>query len=197
MRLLSAKFVVLWAAMCYTSNLSLAKTTLSSNMMLSSTSSVFTLFIGKLINHHGVSIAKIIGVMATVIGTVIVALHDSSQLSSLGHSSLLGDLVALLSAILCSLYSVTLTKCIGDNYRDVSFLSFFGWMGQYGLWLGMPLIAIMHFTRLNVLPDLNGPVLIAMLLNGCISMVSDFLWVKSILMTTPLIATVSADEKSD
>lgn len=188
--MLSAKFAILWAAMCYSGNWSLAKTTLSSNMILSSTSSVFTLLMGKLITNHNVSAVKVVGVMASVVGSVIIALHDSSPVSSVRRSSLLGDLVALLSAVLYSFYTIALAKCIGKDYRRFSFLSFFGWMGQYGLWLGLPLIVAMQFTGLHTIPMLSYLVSMVMLLNGLVSMVSDFLLAKAVLLTTPLIATV-------
>jgi hypothetical protein len=53
-----------------------------------------------------------------------------------------------------------------------------------------PIVLILHFSKAESLSGLTFYIFLSLLLNGVISMISDTLWAKSVLLTSPLIASI-------
>eukprot|EP01130_Rhizamoeba_saxonica_P004774 TRINITY_DN1941_c0_g1_i1.p2 TRINITY_DN1941_c0_g1~~TRINITY_DN1941_c0_g1_i1.p2 ORF type:complete len:180 (-),score=23.37 TRINITY_DN1941_c0_g1_i1:60-599(-) len=107
-----------------------------------------------------------------------------------GTKPMLGDILAILGAISCGIYSILIVKLI-PNEKAVPMPMFFGFVGLFNLLLFWPVLVVFHY--LNIEPfELPSLTIIGMLaLNGVFGTVlSDLLWGFAVLLTSPLITTL-------
>jgi solute carrier family 35 protein F5 len=107
----------IWFLTEYFSNAALARTSVASTTVLSSTSGLFTLFVGALLGQDSLNITKVVAVFVSMAGVAMTTLGktwaaDDSDInsSSNGKRSLVGDLFGLLSAMSYGLFTVLLKK---------------------------------------------------------------------------------------
>ncbi|PWY99249.1 hypothetical protein BCV70DRAFT_200830 [Testicularia cyperi] len=102
----------------------------------------------------------------------------------------LGDMLALLSAFLYSLYVMLLKTRIGSEDR-ISMPLMFGIVGLINICCLWPVIPILHFTGIETfaLPD-SPRIWIAIAVNMSITFVSDFIYLLAMLKSSPLITTL-------
>ncbi|EHA18898.1 hypothetical protein ASPNIDRAFT_124139 [Aspergillus niger ATCC 1015] len=203
---LSFEFCLLWAN--YFAMACLQYTTVGSTTILTSTSGVWTLIFGALIGVERFTIRKLIGVIASLIGIILISRVDMStpdnpsnnNNSSSGSGSTfpsktpgeiaLGDAMAAFSAILYGVYTIVLKKQVGDESR-VNMQLFFGLVGLFNTVLLWPGFIILHVLGIETvgMPD-TGRVWTIILVNALASLASDIAWAYAMLLTTPLVVTV-------
>ncbi|ODV79304.1 uncharacterized protein CANTADRAFT_51913 [Suhomyces tanzawaensis NRRL Y-17324] len=195
--LLSLQFIALWFSANLVTNASLSYTSVASQTILSSTSSFFTLIIGYLYSVERINQNKIVGILLSFAGVLIVTEIDTSS-STNQNSSLMvlwGNILALAGAMIYGIYTILLKFKISIKHsqkeRNLNTHLFFGFVGIFCLVFLWPMLFILHFTGYETfeLPP-SRLVLTLLLVNALITFVSDFCWCKAVLLTSPLTVTV-------
>ncbi|KAH0367287.1 hypothetical protein KCU65_g4711, partial [Aureobasidium melanogenum] len=196
---LSLEFCILWFLANYFVAACLEHTTVASSTILTSTSSIFTLLLGCAVGVEIFTLKKLLGVLASLLGVVLISSVDLFGDNDDGrglfpHKSArqvaLGDAMALLSAVLYGIYAVLMKKRIGDE-RRISMPVFFGLVGLFNVLLLWPGFLILHFTGVEPfeLPP-TSRVTTIILVNSFSSLLSDIAWAYAVLLTSPIVVTV-------
>ncbi|KAF1958006.1 hypothetical protein CC80DRAFT_443144 [Byssothecium circinans] len=196
---ISLEFCLLWFLANYFAAACLEYTTVASSTILSSTSSIWTLFCGSLLRVERFTLRKFLGVCATLMGVVLISSIDMSGETDENRGSFphktprelaIGDTMAFISAVLYGFYGVLMKKRIGDESK-VNMPLFFGLVGTFNVALLWPGMIILHLTGIEkfALPPTRQIFTIVMV-NSASSLVADFCWAYSMLLTSPLIVTV-------
>ncbi|KAL7662375.1 EamA domain-containing protein [[Candida] zeylanoides] len=196
--MLSLQFSVLWFSANLVTNASLSYTSVASQTILSSSSSFFTLIIGYVSSVEHINTNKVIGLVLSFVGVVIVTKIDSNDPPP-GASSplwiLWGNLLALSGALFYGVYTILLKlKVMIKNSRKERVLNthlFFAFVGIFSLVTLWPVLIVLHFTGHEkfALPSTSYATSL-LLTNTLITFVSDLCWCKAVLLTSPLTVTV-------
>lgn len=194
---LALMFCALWFCANWSMNASLGYTTVSSTTILSSMSGLFTLAVGSCVGVETLSLTKLASVVLSVSGVVLISRTDasmdnggSSQGSREPTAPLLGDSLALLSALAYALYVVLLKVRVRTEAR-VSMTLFFGFVGLFNIALIWPLGFVLHWTGIETWQWPRGRDLwLNIAVNAMITFVSDAIYVRAMLMTSPLAVTL-------
>lgn len=169
---LSVQFCMLWFLANYFALACLQYTTVGSTTILTSTSGVWTLIFGAFIGVERLTVRKVIGVVASFVGVILISRVDVSSsgnetptpttaqseknvggtLGSFPHKTpaeiALGDAMAAFSAIMYGVYTIVMKKQVGDESR-VNMQLFFGLVGFFNVFLLWPGFIIMHLMGLE------------------------------------------------
>jgi solute carrier family 35 protein F5 len=184
--LLALQFLPIWFVANVTFNWSLRGTSVTSNSIISTTSSFWTLLFCHIFKVERFTILRVIALVVTISGVSVVAFSDQKT----GKDSLVGDTLAIISAVCYGLYASFLRIKIKDE-KQVKMAMFFGFVGFFNLVLMWPVFFILHFSKLEVfeLPSLKDTLILTV--NGLIGTVlSDLLWSLVIFLTSATVATV-------
>ncbi|KAI8574286.1 hypothetical protein RHMOL_Rhmol01G0342700 [Rhododendron molle] len=142
-----------WFLAQFTFNLSLKYTSVTSNTILSSVSSLFTFLVALAFLGEKFTWVKLVSVILCMAGTVIVSLGDSETgLSATASNPLLGDILALVSAALYAVYITLIRRKLPDDDGKsgiVSMAQFLGYLGLFNLLIFLPVALILNFTKLE------------------------------------------------
>ncbi|OAD68185.1 hypothetical protein PHYBLDRAFT_117850 [Phycomyces blakesleeanus NRRL 1555(-)] len=199
---LSFAFCILWFFANYTTNASLAYTSVGSSTILASMSGLFTLGIGSVFGVEKLNTTKVVSVCISLMGVILVSYSDQlssnpvpSDLSSLTRfnlpAPLIGDMLALSGAVFYGCYTTMLKLRIGDESR-INMPLFFGFVGAFNVVLLWPVFPLLHWLGLETfeLPP-TSTLWFMVLLNAFIgTFLSDYLWLLAMLMTSPLVVTL-------
>ncbi|KAI9801537.1 MAG: hypothetical protein M1825_003216 [Sarcosagium campestre] len=196
---LSFEFCLVWFVANYLAIACLEYTTVASTTILTSTSSIWTLLFSTLARIERFTLAKVMGVMASLVGIILISTVDISgdndeSRGSFPHKThfqlALGDSMAFLSAVMYGIYTVLMKKRIGDEGR-VSMPIFFGLVGLFNVLFLWPGFIILHYTKVEPfeLPPTRR-IWTVILINSVTSLLSDVCWAYAMLLTSPLLVTV-------
>ncbi|XP_073112612.1 thiamine-repressible mitochondrial transport protein THI74 [Elaeis guineensis] len=185
-----------WFLAQLTFNLSLKYTTVTSNTILSSTSSLFTFLVALAFLGEKFTWVKLISVLLCMGGTIIVSLADSNPnpaANAIGTNHLLGDILALLSAGLYAVYITLIRKKLPDETKgegQASTAQFLGFLGLFNLLIFLPVALLLNFTKLEPFHKLTWKQCGLIVGKGLLdNVLSDYLWAKAIHLTTTTVAT--------
>ncbi|KAL2238665.1 thiamine-repressible mitochondrial transport protein THI74 [Sesamum indicum] len=176
-------------------NLSLKYTSVTSNTILSSSSSLFTFLVALVFLGEKFTWLKLISVLLCMGGTIIVSLGDSKAGSNLVASNpVSGDILALASSAFYAVYTTLLRIKLPDDDDEVqgrvSMAQVLGFLGLFNLLLFLPVALILEFTKLENFHILSGRDLGLIVGKGLLdNVLSDYLWAKAVLLTTTTVAT--------
>ncbi|GBG34088.1 Solute carrier family 35 member F5 [Hondaea fermentalgiana] len=181
-----------WFLAILTYNASLQYTSVTSSTILSSTSAVFTLVLGALFRVERPTIMHAIGVATCVFGSVLVGLADSGdQDASAAKETFWGDLASLLSAFFYACYTLVIGYHFPNGDESVDMALVFGVVGVANIVLLTPVVIILHTTGYESLAGLTPGIFAFILLQGLLdNVVSDYLWARAVLLTSPTVTTV-------
>ncbi|KAM0285999.1 hypothetical protein ACHAQH_001188 [Verticillium albo-atrum] len=196
---LSFEFCMLWFIANYFASACLQYTSVASVTILTSTSSVWTLLFCAALRLETFSVRKLLGVLASLAGVVLISTIDLSGSSDENRGSFphkttgqiaLGDGMAFLSAIIYGVY-VTVMKWRVGNEERVDMQLFFGLVGVFNLVMLWPVFFVLHWTGVETfeMPP-TAEIWVVILVNSLSSFISDISWAYAMLLTTPVLVTV-------
>lgn len=155
---LSLEFSLLWFIANYLVAACLEYTSVASSTILTSTSSIWTLFFGAVVRVEKFSYKKLVGVLASLAGIILISSVDLSgpdndeNRGNFPHKTqaeiAIGDLMAFGSAVMYGLYAIVMKKRIGNEDR-VNMPLFFGLVGLFNVIFLWPGFVILHFTGIE------------------------------------------------
>ncbi|XP_057964584.1 thiamine-repressible mitochondrial transport protein THI74 [Malania oleifera] len=183
-----------WFLAQLTFNLSLKYTTVTSNTILSSASSLFTFLVSLAFLGEKFTWVKLVSVLLCMGGTIIVSLGDSETgLSAIASNPVLGDILALVSAALYSAYITLIRKKLPDDdgkCGHASMAQFLGFLGLFNLLIFLPVALVLNFTQLEPFHALTWKQLGLIVGKGLLdNVLSDYLWARAVLLTSTTVAT--------
>ena len=214
---MALRIAPLWFVSNYFYNLSLAYTTITSSTVLSSTGSVFTFIFSLTCGDERFSKWKVLGVLMAFLGSLLTALHDASNSNEddgdLYKHQIWGDVAGLISAVGYGGYTVLVrVLCPADEDR-MSMQLFLGYVGAINMVLLSPFL-LWVFDGMNGVQVQNGDqtedqsqgmgeeeyygaqqltmfVFLCLVAKGLLdNVLSDYLWARSIILTSATVATV-------
>ncbi|KAG5486832.1 hypothetical protein LSCM4_06297 [Leishmania orientalis] len=181
-------FCPFWFLANYLFNLSLSITSVASNTILSSTSSIWTLFLSYVLLRQRVGAHRLAAVALSVSGTIMVGISDKDAAG--GRNTLGGNIAALLSAFFYATYTSVLKLHLPDDERFAMGMVF-GAVGALNfllLWPGLVLLSVSGAEQF-VWPSWQQ--FWPLLMNSLIGTnLSDVLWARSVVLTSPVVATL-------
>mmetsp|Transcript_4435 Transcript_4435/g.13559 ORF Transcript_4435/g.13559 Transcript_4435/m.13559 type:complete len:372 (-) Transcript_4435:256-1371(-) len=173
----------LWMFANVTYNASLSATSITSSTILSSTSALWTLGIAVTVGVERGTWAKLFAGVACVAGAALVAWADRD--ADRGGETVLGDSLALASAALYGAYGTALRY-----FQPLDNCTLFGYLGIWNaLIFALPVALFAALT--DAFRSLTPVILALVLAKGLFdNALSDFLWAKALVLTSPTVATV-------
>lgn len=194
-------FSTIWFAANVTINMALAQTSVSSVTILSSLSGLFTLVLGSIFGIERFNSIRLMAVAASIVGVILVSKADDGIIPAdtkgriandprIPKHAIMGDLLAILSALFYAMYTLLLKAKTGDETR-ISMTLFFGFVGAWNILLFWPILLVLDVTGLEPLEWPRSTELVIFLaINAMITFVSDITMMLSMLMTSPLAVTL-------
>ncbi|KAK4419482.1 putative vacuolar membrane protein [Sesamum alatum] len=184
-----------WFLAQLTFNLSLKYTSVTSNTILSSSSSLFTFLVALVFLGEKFTWLKLISVLLCMGGTIVVSLGDSKAGSNLVASNpVIGDILALASSAFYAIYTTLLRHKLPDEDDEaqgrVSMAQVLGFLGLFNLLIFLPVALILEFSKLENFHILSRRDLGLIVGKGLLdNVLSDYLWAKAVILTTTTVAT--------
>ncbi|PHT37546.1 hypothetical protein CQW23_21119 [Capsicum baccatum] len=183
-----------WFLAQLTFNLSLKYTTVTSNTILSTSSSLFTFLVSLVFLGEVFTWVKLFSVLLCMGGTIIVSLGDSNSASNkVASNPVLGDILSLVSAALYAVYITLIRKKLPDDEGKsghASMAQFLGYLGLFNMLIFLPVPLVLNFANLEPFNTLTWKQIGLIVGKGMFdNVLSDLLWAKAILLTSTTVAT--------
>ncbi|KYQ49500.1 Solute carrier family 35 member F5 [Trachymyrmex zeteki] len=160
-------FCLFWFMANYTYQMSLEQTSARIVTVLSSTSSLFTLFLAASFPSNGgdkFTLSKLAAVIVSIFGLVLVGISD---LTIESNNMSTGIILALVSAFFYAAYIVFLKRKV-DHEDKMDIPMFFGFVGIFNLTLLWPLFFILHYGHWEEFEWPNSHQWTFLIINGLI-----------------------------
>ncbi|KOS15298.1 vacuolar membrane protein [Malassezia pachydermatis] len=190
--ILSMEFAIIWFVANWTFVAALAYTSVASGTTLGSTSGFFTLILGSMFGVEAFSMGKLISVFTSFTGVALVAWadHDAPHSKMALSNPILGDFLALVSAMCYAGYVTLLKVRIGSEDR-ISMPLFLGFVGAFNLLAFWPIGLLLHWLGIELLSLPQDRLMWSgVLVNMAITVVSDFAYLLAMLKSSPLFTTI-------
>ncbi len=195
MDIIKAALVIspLWMIANVFYNFSLLYTSIGSAMIINNSSSIFALLLAYVSGVEKITIGKISGIILSFIGVAFVTANARNYSDDNNHS-FYGDLCGIVGAIGYGLYSTVLKLKVPQNDEDETTVPnqlLFGYIGLVNIVIFMPFIIIMFVFDISNIRSLTWVILGFVVLN-CVfdGILGDYLWAKSVFLTSPTFATL-------
>lgn len=186
---LSSTIGMMWLCAQWFFNSSLMYTSVATNTVLSSTSSVFTFIFSLLICRDPFRWCSFSAAIFSFVGCVLVSEQSPRNMGTTAVTTTsFGDFLTLSSAALFALVSVMLRKVAPEGF-DLSF--FMGMNGLLAIGLSPGVLYAAHRWGLEDFRPPNGEALLALSVNAVLgSTCANYLYTSALLMLSPLVTTV-------
>jgi solute carrier family 35 protein F5 len=193
----AAKIAPFWFLANYFYNLSLVMTSITSSTVLASTGSVFTYLLAVYMTRtEKASSFKFIGVLLAVLGSAWTSFLDMFH-QSISYSW--GDAIGLIAAVGYGIYTILLSHLCPKDETLMSMNLLLGYMGLFHLVFWSPGL-LLFFLQAPWSPSgtgtgssgpLSASILACLIGKGFLdNVLSDYLWARSVLLTSATVATV-------
>ncbi|ODV86309.1 hypothetical protein CANARDRAFT_27545 [[Candida] arabinofermentans NRRL YB-2248] len=183
-------FCGLWFLSNLTTNSSLIYTSVSSQTILSSTSSFFTIVIGYFFSIESINGVKLGCLVMSFVGVLLVTNNDDPSASGTKDYIFVGNLLALSGALCYGVYSILLKWKVRDDSR-MDMKLFFGYVGVFNTLFLWPPLVVLHLIGFETFEIPKTPDVYFLIGFNCfISFLADFLWARAMLLTSPLTVTL-------
>ena len=180
-------FSLIYLSSNYATNFAFGTTSVGSASILAATCGFFTLIIGWALNVEIMNFTKILAVLVSVGGVLLLGWHEFRAMDN----RFLGNALALLGAVLYGVYSVYLKKVSEDESR-ISMPLLFAFGGLYTLLLSWPIVIVLHLTAIETLAmppswEIVGLIIANVFLGGFLP---NYLWNVAFVCTNPLLVAI-------
>ncbi len=170
----------------YLYNEGLTMTSIASCTILSNTSSIFIFLISMPLLHAEFSIVKCLCVLVSFGGACLISMSDNS--GSGGQSTLVGDVVSLISAVMYAFYATMLKRWVPEDSK-FSWSVLFTLLGVCVAVMGIPITIFLHLTGIETFMWPPFATFMYLVLNGiCGTVFPDYFWARSVVLLDPLIS---------
>ena len=172
---LSVSFCIIWFSMTYFSQLSVSQTSVASNSIISSMSGPGCLILSRIfLTDYTLTTWNLMGVTITVIGSCLIGYLDSFKGGG-NQDHLVGDILAVLSAMIYSIYVVGIAVKIGDENKINLFL-WFGFFGIVGLFVLWPGLFVLDAAGLETFEMPSPRIWFLLSVQGILFLLSNYFW---------------------
>lgn len=191
---LSAQVLLIYFFNNAFSLVSLQFTSSSQQVLLTTSTSFFTLILGSLCKVEVVTLAKLGILLLAVMGVSLITFNDAQgdQPEKLVNP-LLGDMFALCSSFCYACYLVLIKLKIGETAIKINERLLFGFVGLSTLVLIWPSLVLLKYIPIFApfAPPQGLSVWTIVILNGVLTAISDYCTVILMLLTSPLVVSLS------
>lgn len=174
-------------------NYSLLMTSVSSSTIISNLSGGFTLAFSYLSGIEEITLGKVLGLTFCFAGAVLVGLQDAEDGTSdagMGQRTITGDIVAVLAAVGYGVYTTIIRRQIPTD-DGISMQLLLGYIGLFNALMLSPVLIVMIAMKIKDVYSVTPSIVGFISLNGlCDNVLSDYLWARAVILTSPTIATI-------
>ncbi|CAK9441295.1 uncharacterized protein LODBEIA_P51640 [Lodderomyces beijingensis] len=174
-------------------------TSASNQTVIGSTTAVFTLLMGCALNTERFSLKKAICVCFSCLGVFLV---NTTARKSDGEGKFepkdpkLGNTLALAGAFLYACYLLVMRiKCGGSSGKTTNERRLFGYVGVITILMGIPILIAADFFGVETFelppPSERSTIFTSVFINGVFSVISDFTSILAMLLTSPLVVSLT------
>lgn len=174
---------------------SLEYTSALNQTVMGSTTSMFALIIGVIIQTEKFSIKKAVCVLTSCAGVFMVSLSNNSgnEGKFKPKNPLLGNVLALGAALMYAFYLLIMKFTCGTGDRTTNERRLFGYVGIITFILGIPILYVANILGIEKFdfPPPNNSILASVVINGVFSVISDYSSILAMFLTSPLVVSLT------